>query len=394
MLRSAWYVFPLPLITHYSLLIMAYYLEKDSFEDVDMFNAVSKVMQGELTLRWYNANTEQVRLFPKDVDRGLTYEDCNVGSYGYDHMPELIRNNYSMAPRGSELWGKLPDLGYTVNRKSDVWSDNVVALYEEAKTRRWAPAVDVAWDELMSTPLPAVLEAAMAQMCTFLQECATVVMGVSSRWIYSINQEFLELKSYLCAQILDQARHVEAFRKRALVGGQGLKRASVTAEQALKEVLSAGTYIEASLGGNLMLGSFLLGLYRQVAAVAPSPADRKLFSLVTQDAARLVSYGSGHVRYHIMHLPHQEATLHSYLDTAEHCLLGVLGSEEYLEPLIILAGGGTAPSEVQNGSRRIIRFLSQTVREYLERCERAGLTGRAQRSRLPHYLQQLGVSSF
>ena len=368
---------------------MAYYLEKDFFEDVDMFNLVSKVMQGDLTLRWYNADTEHVRLFPKDRERGLTYEDCNVRSYGYDHMPELIRNNYSMAPRGSELWGKLPDLGYTVNRKSEVWSDNVVALYEEAKTRRWAPAVDVAWDDLTKTPLPPGLEAAMAQLCTFLQECAAVVMGVSSRWIYSINQEFLELKSYLCAQILDQARHIEVFRKRALLGGQGLKRASVTAEQALKEILGAETYIEASLGGNLMLGSFLLSVYRQIAAVAPSLAERKLFSLVTQDAARLVGYGSGHLRYYIAHLPQQEAKLHSYLDTAEHCLLGILGSEEYLEPMIILAGGGTTPAQVKTGSRRVVRFLSQTVAAYLERCERAGLQGRAQRSRLPQYLQRI-----
>jgi hypothetical protein len=368
---------------------MAYYLEKDFFEDLDMFNMVQKVMQGDLTLRWYNANTEHVRLFPKDAQRGLTYEDCNVGSYGYDHMPEVIRNNYSMAPRGSELWGKLPDLGYTINRKSDVWSDNVAGLYEEAKTRRWAPAVDIAWDDLTAAPVPEALEAAMAQLCTFLQECATVAMGVSSRWIYSINQEFLELKSYLCAQILDQARHIEAFRKRALLGGQGLKRASVTAEQALKEILSAETYATASLGGNLMLGSFLLSLYRQVAAIAPSSADRKLFALVMQDAARLVSYGSGHVRYHIAHLPHQAATLHSYLDTAEHCLLGILGSEEYLEPLIILAGGGTAPAQLQKGSQQLVRFLSQTVHEYLERCEHAGLSGRTQRSRLPQYLEKV-----
>ncbi|MBI3738923.1 MAG: ferritin-like domain-containing protein, partial [Chloroflexi bacterium] len=90
--------------------------------------------------------------------------------------------------------------------------------------------------------IPEILEAAMAQPCTLLQETATVAMGFPSRWIYLINQEFLELKSYLSAQILDYARHVDVFRKRALAGGQGLKRASVAAEQALKELLSAETY--------------------------------------------------------------------------------------------------------------------------------------------------------
>lgn len=370
---------------------MAFYLEKDFFEDVELFNLVQKVMSGDLTLHWYDAKTERIRLAPGDPARGLTYEDCNVGSYSYDQMPELIRNNYSMAPRGAELWGKLPDLGYTVNRKSDVWADNVAALYEEAKTRRWAPAVDVPWDALATTPVPEVLEAAMAQLCTFLQECATVTLGISAHWIYSINQEFLELKSYLCAQILDQARHVEAFRKRVLAGGQGLKRASVTAEQALKEIFSAETYAASSVAGNLMLGSFLLSLYRHIAAVAPSPTDLTLFRLVMQDAARMVAYGSGNLRYHLAHQPHQAGFLHDYLDATEHCLLGLIGSQEGLEPLILLSGGGTASAQVHSGSQRVARFLARTVAEYLERCERAGLAGRSEQSRLPRSLRQLGI---
>jgi hypothetical protein len=231
----------------------------------------------------------------------------------------------------------------------------------------------------------------MAQLCTFLQECVAVTVGLSSHWIYSINQEFLELKSYLSTQILDQARHIEVFRKRALVGGQGLKRASATAEQALKEIFSAETYIQSSVAGNLMLGSFLLGLYRHVAAVAPSRTDRKLFRFVMQDTARLVAYGNGNLRYHLIHQPHQTAFLNDYLDATEHCLLGLIGSQECLEPLIILSGGGTASAQVQAGSRRVARFLTTTVAEYLERCEHAGLIGRTEQSRLPQYLKRLGV---
>jgi len=370
---------------------MAFYLERDYFEDVELFNLVGKVMSGDLTLSWYDAKTERVRISPKDPVRGLTYEDCNVGSYSYDRLPDLIRNNYSMAPRGSELWGKLPDLGYTINRKSDVWADNIAALYEEAKTRRWAPAVDVPWADLAAAPLPEAVEAAMAQLCTFLQECATVVMGLSAHWIYSINQEFLELKSYLSAQIFDQARHIEAFRKRALAGGQGLKRASVTAEQALKEILSVETYPSGSVAGNLLLGSFLLSLYRHSAAVAPSVADCRLFGFVMQDAARVVAYGSGNLRYHLTQQPRQANVLQDYLDAAEHCLLGLIGSQECLEPLIILSGGGTTAAQVQVGCQRVGRFLTQTVTEYLERCEYAGLAKRTERSRLPQYLQRLGM---
>ena len=54
---------------------MAFYLEKDFFEDADLYNLVQKVMSGELTLRWYEAKTEHLRVTPKNATRGLTYED-------------------------------------------------------------------------------------------------------------------------------------------------------------------------------------------------------------------------------------------------------------------------------------------------------------------------------
>ncbi len=371
---------------------MAFYLERDFFEDAKLYELTQKVLSGNLTLHWLDPQTERVRCRPKDPRRGLTYEDCNVGSYGYDRLPERIRYNYSMAPRGAELWGPLPDLGYTVNRKSDVWADNVATLYEEAKSRRWSPAVDLSWTRLYETPRPEATEAAMAQLCTFLQEVATGALGIPSRWVYLINQEFLEVKSYLSAQILDYARHVDVFRKRALAGGQGLKRASVAAEQALKEILSAETYPQSSLGGNVLLGSFLLNLYRYAETISPTNTDQKIFRFAMQDVARSVSYGMAHIRYHLTHQPEQRDPLHAYLDRAEHCLLGLLGSPECLEPLILLSARTLAPQAIHAGCLSVSRFVAQTAADYLERCESVGLDGRKHRSRLLPLLKKLGVS--
>src|SRR5260370_256671 len=142
-----------------------------------------------------------------------------------------------MVSRGSEKVGKLPDMGYVVNRKSDVWSDNVAELYEEVKARRWVPATDIPWTELHTKPLPHDLEMACAQLYTFLQECQIVSMDFPSKWVPLINQDFLELKSWMCAQMLDASRLFEVFRKRALFGGAGLGRASATAEQGLEPMI-------------------------------------------------------------------------------------------------------------------------------------------------------------
>jgi hypothetical protein len=350
---------------------MSFYLEKDYFADEALFELVNRVMQGNLTLHWFDAKTERVRAVPHEPRRGLTYEDTNLGTYGYDAIPEVLRNRYTMAARGSEIWGHLPDLGYTINRKSDVWSDDVARLYEESKSRRWAPAVDIPWNRMPEAKLSDETEAAVAQLMTTLAEIALVGLEMPSRWVYSINQEFLEMKSFLCAQMIDQARHLEVFRKRALAGGHGLKRASVAAEQALKEILFAETYPAASLSMNVMLGSALLTLYRFAAAIAPSEVERRLFTLVAQDKARHVTYGMGHVRYHLEHQPKQSDVLDDYLDRTEHCLFGVLAAPELVAALGVLS----APE-------RVAGLLERVVDEYLERCERIGFVGRAARSRL------------
>jgi len=367
---------------------MSYYAEKDFFEDDGLIQLVTGILEGNLTLEWYRVDAPRLRAKPADPARGLTYEDCNIGPYGYDAIPEFLRDRYSMASRGSALVAKLPDLGYTVNRRSDVWSDNVAALYEEAKARRWAPAVDIPWSEIDATADP-LREAAMAQACTLLEEVALVAMEMPSRWVFFINQEFLELKSFLCAQMIDEARHVEACRKRALASGQGLGRASVSAEQALKELLSAETYPEASLGTNLLLGSFVLAMYRALACVATTRADRLLGTLSQQDVARSVAYGVAHMRYLFAHQPGKSAALGDYLDRSEHTAIGIAGSPEFLEPLVLLAAGSREPAALARGAAFARRWFTGALEEYLERCRAAGLGDRRERSLLPRLVASL-----
>lgn len=361
---------------------MAYFAEKNYFEDQELMELVQRVMSGDLTLTWWDAKTERLRARVHDARRGLTYGDCNLGSYGWDDIPEFVRDRYSMAARGSEIW-ESSHLGYTVNRKSDVWADNVADLYEESKARRWVPAVDLDWKALPSTVTTPELEAAMAQLCTTLAEIALVAMEMPSRWIFAINQEFLELKSYLCAQMIDEARHVEVFRKRALAGGQGLKRASANVEQALKEILFAETYPEGAFAMNVMLATLIANVLAHASATARLPIDGRLFRLCLQDTGRTLAYGMGQARYHFAHQPHTRAVFEDYLDRTEHCLFGVAGSPELLEPLIVLSGGGTDKAQIASGCRMVKRLMASVVEQYLERCAALGLEGRRERSRLP-----------
>jgi len=360
---------------------VAYFADRQYFDDPETIKRGTEFGEGKLILDWYEIENDRVRCTPSDPRRGLTYEDCSKGAYSWDLLPEFVRHNYSMAARGSVLVPGLPDMGYTENRKSDIWADNIGELYEESKSRRWAPAVDIDWKALAATDFDPAVTASMCQLCTTLSEVSLVGMEFPSRWVYLVNQEFLELKSLLCAQMMDQARAVEVFRKRALSSG-GLKRASANVQQALKELLMADNYIEGSIGINLLVGSLLLGVYR-VAATA-STIDAHLFRRCQQDAARRVAYGMGNLAYHLAHREGRQEVLNEYLDLVEHCFAGIAGATEMLEPLIVIAGGGTEPGQVASGRARVASIYRVVVDEYLGRLAAAGLE-RRDRSRLPAF---------
>jgi len=370
---------------------VAFYAYKDYTQDQEVLEAMNQVMAGNLGLHWFNANTEKIKGHPSDPHRGLTYDDLDIGSYGYSKLPEYLRTSQSMVARGSDRSGKLPDMGYVVNRKSDVWSDNVAELYEESKARRWAPATDIPWGALGEKPLAHDLEVACAQLYTFLQECELVSLDFPSRWVALVNQDFIEQKSFMCAQMLDASRLLEVFRKRALYGGAGLGRASVNAEQALKEWLWAETYPQGSIAINIALAGLRLAVFRHSAALAPSITDRAIMRKAMQDSARWTSYGSGCLRYHLTHQPGQRVALHEYLDESEHAMLGIVGSAEFLEPMIIISGGGLEKDQVKAGRVAVSRLIKLIMHEYFERLDNAGLTGRSERSRLPQVIEQIQV---
>jgi hypothetical protein len=163
----------------------------------------------------------------------------------------------------------------------------------------------------------------------------------------------------------------------------------VTAEHALKEILCAETYPEAALGSNLLLGSFVLAIYRALATLAATRADRLLATLSMQDVARSVTYGIGQAEYHLAHQPAKAEAFGAYLDRIEHTMLGIVGCAEFLEPLVLLAGGGDGAAAVERGTRFARRWLAVTCEDYFARCRRAGLGDRRGRSRLGRVLGEL-----
>ena len=301
---------------------------------------------------------------------GLRLKDIQIGSYG--EIPEKGAEHRSMAPRGAVIPEGLPDLGYTVNDKAECWADNVMELYEEAVARQWSSARDIPWGELRA--LPDDLEKAMCQLCTFLTEVEFIAADAPTVWMNKINQDFLEVKLFLATQAMDEARHTDVFRKRALANGGGLGRASKMSEHSLKRIMNAPSF-SAQTGRLHLLGEgFVLTMFRQGEFIAPSRVDQEIFRRCMQDESRHVGFGTMHLRAQLRARPEVAEEIHTELDDAEQILLGLFSEPESVEPMAILLGGGL--KHFDKGMELQAQLWRRIVNEYLQRCDSAGLDRR------------------
>jgi hypothetical protein len=362
---------------------MSYLSTIDFFEDKDFVDRYQYTMRtGELDLSWMNAKTEKVHCEPQNARRGLTFRDLDVGAYGFTEMPELIRQNRSFAPRGAEIPAGVPDLQAEVSRKSEVWAYNIEGYYEEAMSRQWNATTDVPWDELRKYELPEEIAKAYSQLLTFLTEVEMIATDVPAKWMGRLNADFFEVKNFIATQAMDEARHAEVFRKRALTTGWGLMQASLSNECNLKFLRDADSFAEASLTLHLQAEGMVLTMFRFSELISPTEVDKKMFRLVMQDEARHVGYGMQHLKWVLDHFPEKREIIHRHLDEAENFVFGGGYATEVLEPFIILSGKGMKKENIEQGLRITAQFNLKQVDEYFERLDKCGLPERRERSKL------------
>jgi hypothetical protein len=331
---------------------MSYIAPRDFALDPELVQKLMRTFGGDLDLSWMKSIRERV-------------------------APEIVRHNFSMAPRGALLPDGLPSLGYRLNRKSEVWSDLAAAIFEEGKSRRWAPARDVPWPALDESGYTAEQEAAFRQIATTLVSIGLVAADVPARWEWTMNQEFHEVKYLMCLQMIDAARIAECFRKRALYGQGHLGTDFLELGELLKMVFESGTYPCASASLNLMLFSLVQALGRHWEWASRNAADTALGTRLAQDASRFVAYGIDHLRALLEARPGEATAIDGHLALMDNGLVGLLGSREFLEPLVVISGG-FAP---------VASLYETLVDEYLARRRAAGLGDGTEHTPLSHFLE-------
>jgi len=197
------------------------------------------------------------------------------------------------------------------------------------------------------------------------------------RWIRSISPDHYEVGLFLATQVMDEARHEDVFRERALANGVGLLQAGFGATS----LLQIQDFSEMAAILHVVAEGFVQSLFRMGELIAQNEAEKRMFRLAAQDESRHVAFGVTHLKYTLETEPERREEFHHYLDRQEGLLgttqAGLTSGGASAESLAILLGGGK--DKMDEGYKKLLAIRKRQINEYMHRLEVIGLGDRRER---------------
>jgi hypothetical protein len=284
------------------------------------------------------------------------------------HVAEVADPQWGLAPRGARIEAGGPEFTFTLCRKREIWAQELASIYKQAVGNQWSAARDIPWENLPK--LPGEVEAAVCQIMTFLTENEFAALYVPARFIPRIHPHYREVVEVLAVQIVDEARHAEAFTRRAEAGGNGLGTSAVSGQLSLQTLLEEPDFTTATFLLCVMGEGTFLTLLKFLEEHAPDAVTATLARLAHRDEARHVAFGMEHLRYVLEREPERRSLLAAAVEGRSRMLAAVSGLSPYVyDALTVLAGGGISPGQIREGARQVAalhREMDHSRRERLQ----------------------------
>ena len=213
-----------------------------------------------------------------------------------------------------------------------------------------------------------------------------IAADAPGQWLPRLSPEYYEVGLFLMTQIMDEARHLDVFRKRALINGGGLLAQGPG--EGLRVTLEARDFTEMSVMLHVQGEGFVQSLFRMGELIGQNTAEKTIFRLCAQDESRHLAFGVMHLKHILESEPERREEIHGYLDRSER-VNGVTGTQgpQMVEALTVLLGGGTSSAQLDEGWRLQQLILRKQLTEYYHRLKVAGMGERI--DRMPESMQQI-----
>jgi TusA-related sulfurtransferase len=278
---------------------------------------------------------------------------------GSGEPPEHLAEDRGFVPLGAVAERGAPRFDWRLNDRDAIWAPDVAELAEQGSAQQWDASCDIPWRAARG--LPEYLDRAIAQVMTFLAQNEYVALYVPAAFLPQVNPSYAELVMWLSSHIHDEARHIEVFTKRALMGAyRGYALAST--EVSLHSLLEERDFTAASLLLNVLGEGTFLDLLRFIERHAPDAATATAVRLAHRDERRHVHFGISHVRNVLKAKPEYREELVQAAEQRAAKLTELTLSPLLIEGLTIMAAGSLRPVAVSEGARAV-RLLQQTMEQ-------------------------------
>jgi hypothetical protein len=220
-----------------------------------------------------------------------------------------------------------------------VWSDGIERLYEQAKSRQWNASSEIPWELGRGVPEP--LELALCTVLTWMVQQEFAAWYVPAKFVPRIHPAFVEPALFLSTQVVDEARHVEAFTKRLFLNGVGFVGTYPATESSIEGLIQQDDFDKASFLLHVLGEGTFLDLFGFLRRYAPDEASRVMFVRAHEDESRHVAYGTQRMRSRLSSDPEVVGTFVEGLEERiafAHEVSGI--PEPVQEALVTLAAGG------------------------------------------------------
>ena len=255
---------------------------------------------------------------------------------------------WGLAMRGATVEAGGPSIGFGLSRRDELWAATAGDLYRQAAAAQWDPETAIDWKAPFD--LPPAIEAAVAQVMTYLIENENAALVVPARHLGQVHPQYREVQQVLALQCADEARHIEVFTRRLGLKGAAPMLSTAGGQASLHSLMlapdfSTATFLLSVLGE----GSFIT-LLTFLSDHAPDPVTRQICRLAARDEARHVAFGMAHLEYRLSVQPDYQTRLQNAVEQRHDELADTAGlNEEVFDALVVLAAGDLTSSAVAKG---------------------------------------------
>lgn len=284
--------------------------------------------------------------------------------------PEHAAPAAGLGPIGSVPEAGAPEFSWALNDLDRLWAEDVAELTEQASAAQWDASRDIPWEA--ARDLPDEVERAVAQVMTYIAQNEAAALYVPSRFLPQVNPRYAELLMWLSSHVHDEARHLEVFTKRSLIGGQA-GYALASTDLSLKTLLEESDFTAASLLLNVLGEGTFLDLLAFVERTAPDAATAAAARFAHRDEQRHVHFGISHIRRSLAGDPERVGVLVAAAEarTAKLASLSSL-SPVVSESLTLMSAASRQPAEIAEAADGVRELMATMNRNRVRRLRAAG----------------------